>query len=77
MLSEFSVKAQKGIGGVPYSFFNLGARLRWVVNPMPWPLTPGNDPLVTRLFLAPGLVWTCAENLTPTGIRSPEPQMGT
>jgi hypothetical protein len=42
---------------------------------MPWPLfTPRNDPVPTVLEAAqaPGPVWTDAENLTPTGIRSPD-----
>jgi hypothetical protein len=42
---------------------------------MPWPLfTPGKDtvPIVQEAGWAPGLVWTGAENLAPTGIRSPD-----
>jgi hypothetical protein len=42
---------------------------------MPRPLfTPGKDlvPIVQVAGWAPGLVWTGAENLSPTGIRSPE-----
>ena len=36
-------------------------------------LYPGKDPvpIVQEAALAPGPVWTVAENLTPTGIRSP------
>jgi len=40
---------------------------------MPWPLfTPGKDPvpIVKEAGWAPGPVWTVAENLAPTGIRS-------
>jgi hypothetical protein len=37
----------------------------WVVNAMPWPLTPGKDPHPSRP--APG-----PENLASTGIRSPD-----
>jgi hypothetical protein len=40
---------------------------------MPQPLfTPGKDlvPIVREARWAPGLVWTGAENLTPTGIQS-------
>jgi len=35
-------------------------------------LSPGKDPvpIVQEAGWAPGLVWTGAENLTPTGIRS-------
>jgi hypothetical protein len=42
---------------------------------MPWPLsTPGKDPvpIVQEAGRAPGPVWTGAENLAPTGIRSPD-----
>jgi len=41
----------------------------------PGPLfTPGKDPvtIVQEAGWAPGPVWTGAENLTPTGIRSPD-----
>jgi hypothetical protein len=41
----------------------------------PWPLsTPGKDlaPIVQEAGWAPEPVWTGAENLTPTGIRSPD-----
>ena len=36
--------------------------------------TPGKDPvpIVQEAGWAPVLVWTDAENLTPTGIRSPD-----
>jgi hypothetical protein len=42
---------------------------------MPWPLfTPGKDPvpIEQEAGWAPGPVWTGAENLAPTGIRSPD-----
>jgi hypothetical protein len=42
---------------------------------MPWPLfTLEKDPLpiVQEARWAPGPVWTGAENLSPTGIRSPD-----
>ena len=42
---------------------------------MPRPLfTPGKDPvpIVEEAGWAPGPVWTGAENLAPTGIRSPD-----
>jgi hypothetical protein len=44
------------------------------VSVTPWPLsTPGKDPVpsVQETGWAPGPVWTGAENLVPTGIRSP------
>ena len=36
--------------------------------------TPGEDlvPILQEALWAPGSVWTDAENLTPTGIRSPD-----
>jgi hypothetical protein len=41
--------------------------------PRPDHFTPGKDPvpIVQEAGWAPGLVWTCAKNLAPTGIRSP------
>ena len=42
---------------------------------MPWPhLTPDKDPvpIVQEAGWASGPVWTGAENLAPTGIRSPD-----
>jgi hypothetical protein len=44
-----------------------------VVNATPRPLYPGKDPvpIVQEAGWFPGPVWTGAENLTPTGIRSP------
>ena len=40
----------------------------------PATFTPGEDPvpIVQEAGCAPGLVWIGAENLTPTGIRSPD-----
>jgi hypothetical protein len=37
---EQAMKAQSGSRAIVYSFFNLSARLGWVVNTMPWPLYP-------------------------------------
>jgi hypothetical protein len=45
----------------------------WVVNATPWPLYPREREPVLILHEAcwvPGLLWTGAENLTHTGIRS-------
>jgi hypothetical protein len=56
-------------------FHDLGTRRGWVINVTPRPyFTPGKDPLpiVQEAGWAPGSVWTDAENLTPTGIRSPD-----
>jgi hypothetical protein len=47
----------------------------WVVNVTPRSLfTPGKDPvpILQEAGWAPGPVWTRAENLAPTGIRSPD-----
>ena len=46
----------------------------WVSTPRPGRFTPGNDPLpiVQGAGRAPGLVWTGAENLAATEIRSPD-----
>ena len=42
--------------------------------PRPGRFTPGKDPVpfVQEAGWAPGAVWTGAENLAPTGIRSPD-----
>ena len=41
-----------------------------------WPFTPGKDPVpvVQEAEWVSGSVWTSAENLAPTGIRSPDRQ---
>ena len=52
-----------------------GTRTGWGVSFTPWPLfTPGQNlvPIVQEAGLAPGPAWTGAENLAPTGIRSPD-----
>jgi hypothetical protein len=54
---------------------DLGTRRVWGVSVTPRPLyTPGKDPvpIVQEAGWAPEPVWTCAENLAPTGIRSPD-----
>ena len=46
-----------------------------MVNAMPWPLYPRERdavPIVQEAGWAPGPVWTGAESLVPTGIRSPD-----
>jgi hypothetical protein len=42
--------------------------------PSPGRFTPRKDPvpIVQKAGWAPGPVWTCAKNLAPTGIRSPD-----
>ena len=47
----------------------------WVVNATPRPLYPWERhpvPIVQEAGWAPGPFWTGAENLAPTGIRSPD-----
>jgi hypothetical protein len=39
-----TMKAQRGNKGIAYSFFNLGARLGWVVNATPRPIDPRERP---------------------------------
>jgi hypothetical protein len=57
------------------SFFYSPCYMGWVVNAIPRPLYPlKRDPvtLVQKVGLDPRLVWTGAENLASTGIRSPD-----
>ena len=61
--------------GVALLFHDHGTRRGWRVSSTLRPFfTPGKDPvpLVEEAGWAPGSVWTCAENLAPTGIRSPD-----
>jgi len=46
----------------------------WVVNATPWPLYPWERPGAHCIggWWATGLIWMGAENLAPTGIRSPD-----
>jgi hypothetical protein len=58
-----------------YPFFNFGARWGYVVNEIPQLLYPREIypvPIVQEAGWVPGPVWKNAENLTPTGIRSPD-----
>ena len=55
------------------TLFNLVGSWGWVVNATPRPLYPHERdpvPIVQDGGWAPGPVWTGAENLAPTGIRS-------
>jgi len=73
-----SVEAVRPIGGsrgIALLFLDHGTRRGWGVSVTPRPLfTPGKDPvpIVHEAGWAPGPVWTGAENLAPTGIRSPD-----
>jgi len=67
--------AHRGSRGIALLFLDHGTRRGWGVSVMPRPLfTPGKDPvpIVQEAGWASGPVWTGAENLTPTGIRSPD-----
>jgi hypothetical protein len=65
--------AHRGSRGIALLFHGHGTRRGWRVSVTPRPLfTPGKDPvpIVQEAGWDPGPVWTCAENLVPTGIRS-------
>jgi hypothetical protein len=65
----------EGSEGVALLSLDLGARRVGRSSPSPGRFpTPGKTryPLYRRLGRAPGPVWTCAKNLDPTGIRSPD-----
>ena len=67
--------AHRGSKGIDLPFHDHGTRRWWGVSVTPWPLfTSGKDPvpIVQEAGWAPGPVWTDAENLVPTGIRSPD-----
>jgi hypothetical protein len=56
-----------------YSFFNLGYRWEWMFSTTPRDhYTCERDPtlIVQEAGWTPQPVWTAAENLVPTGIRS-------
>ena len=62
--------ACRGSRSIALPFHDHGTRSGWGVSVTPRPLfTPGKDPV--PIGWAPGPVWTGAENLAPTGIRSP------
>ena len=68
--------AHRGSRGIALPFLDHGTRRGWGVSVTPRPLfTPGKDPvpIVQEAGWSPGPVWTGAENLAPTGIRSPDP----
>ena len=63
--------------GIALLFLDHGTRRGWGVNVTSWPFfTSGKDlvPIVQEAGWVPGPVWTGAENLAPTGIRSPDRQ---
>ena len=67
--------AHRGIRVIALLFHDHGTRRGWGVSVTPRPLiTLGIDPvpIVKKAGWASGPVWTGAENLAPTGIRSPD-----
>jgi hypothetical protein len=69
-----AVRPRRGSGGIAVLFLEQGTRMGWGVSVTPRPLfTAGKEPVpvVQGAGWAPGPVWTGAENLTPTEIRSP------
>ena len=67
--------AHRGSRGITLLFLDHGTRRGWGVSVTHRPLfTPWKDPvpILQEAGLAPGPVWTGAENLTPTGFRSPD-----
>jgi len=67
--------AHRGSRGIALLFHDHGTRRGWGVSDTPQPLfTPWKNPvpIVQKAGWAPGPVWTGAENLVPTGIRSPD-----
>jgi hypothetical protein len=65
--------AYTGSRGIALLFHDHGTKKGWEVSVTPRPLfTPGKDPvpIVQEAVWVPGPVWTGAENLVPTGIRS-------
>ena len=67
--------AHRGSGGIALPFHDRGTRRGWGVSVTPRPLfIPGKGPvsIVQEAGWASGPVWTGAEILAPTGIRSPD-----
>jgi len=70
-----SCTAHRGSRGIALLFHDHDTRRGWGVSVTPRPLfTPRKDlvPIVQEAGWPPGPVWTGAENLTPTGIWSPD-----
>ena len=67
--------AHRGSRGIALLFLDHDTRRGWGVNFTPRPLfMPGKDPVPIGQAAgwAPGLLWTGGENLSLTGIRSPD-----
>jgi hypothetical protein len=72
-------EAQRGYRGMDLIILNLGARWAWVVSATPRPLYELESApvsIVKEAGWAPGPVWTGAENLAHTEIRSPDRPAG-
>ena len=71
---EQAKKAHRGSKGIAL-LFNLGPRWGSVANATPWPICPRQRHpvlIVQEVRWVSGSVWTGAENLFSTGIRSPD-----
>ena len=67
--------AHRGSRDIALLFLDHDTRRGWGVSVTPRPLfTPGKDPvpIVHQAGWVPGPVWTGAENLSPTGVQSPD-----
>jgi hypothetical protein len=64
----------EGGRGIDLPFLDLGTRRVGWTAPRPDRFTPTKDPvpILQEAGRASGPVWTCAKNLVPTGIRSPD-----
>jgi hypothetical protein len=65
----------EGVRGIALHSLDDGTRRGGWSAPRPDSFTPGKTPVLTvqEAEWTPGPVWTGAENLAPTGIRSPDP----
>lgn len=73
-------KGPEGVEVQLYTFFNLGARCKWMVSAMPQPLYLQKMdlvPITQKAGWAPRPVWRGVKNLAPTGIHSPNNPAGT
>jgi len=63
------------VRGIAWPVLDPGARRGWVVTAMPWSLCPRVGdlvPIVQATGWASGLVWIDPENLTSTGVHTPD-----
>jgi hypothetical protein len=66
--------SSKGGRGMALHSLDLGVRRGGWWAPRPGRFTPGKYPvpIVQEVGWAPGPIWTCAKNLAPTGVGSPD-----